>query len=60
MKVDESKILQLVSYDASQSGLPLISLIILSENAEFLEPIEESYKLKIGKTILNDLSHSFS
>ena len=32
----------------------------MAENAEFIDNVEDSYKSKIVKTILNDLSHSFS
>jgi hypothetical protein len=60
LQIDEAKILQLVSYDASQSGLPVISLAVLSENEEFIDNVEQSFKISISKTIINDLSHSFN
>lgn len=60
LQIDESKILQIVSYDASQSGLPIISLIVLDENEEFIDQVEQSFKIRISKTIIGDLSHSFN
>mmetsp|Transcript_30158 Transcript_30158/g.29464 ORF Transcript_30158/g.29464 Transcript_30158/m.29464 type:complete len:133 (+) Transcript_30158:454-852(+) len=60
LQLDESKILQFVAYDASQKGQALISHIVMTENNEFIDNIEESYKSKIVNTILNDMSHSFS
>eukprot|EP00347_Sterkiella_histriomuscorum_P004436 403360465 len=56
--IDESKILEIVSFETSQRGYSLVSLISLTENSEFIQKMDKKYKQLLANALLTDVIQS--
>jgi hypothetical protein len=52
--IDESKILEITSFDTSQRGYSLVSMIVMFENSEHLEKMEDKYKQLVANSLITD------
>ncbi|CDW90006.1 wd-40 repeat-containing protein [Stylonychia lemnae] len=58
LNVDESKIMEMVTFETSQRGYSLVSLLVMTENQDFVEQMDRKYKQLLSNSLLTDVIQS--
>ena len=56
--VEEAKILEKVTLETSSKGFSVLSLVVMSENTDFLEKCDPKLKQIVAKSLVIDLVQS--